>query len=167
MGESAAAPQLDPADSGDDEPFLGLAWAEAIEPRRVVEGLRVLEDRTRTGMATESTHRIHVYRRRRWPARFFVVLYALDGPLVVATVPSIDKARGAVLFGTALVLSLVWLYASERRAIHVQFERVLQIAHSPQFPISPIDFGRACCVSSLAVRMMLLDQAPVSLLDLG
>ena len=30
MGESAV-PQLDPADSGDDEPFLGLAWAEAIE----------------------------------------------------------------------------------------------------------------------------------------
>jgi hypothetical protein len=31
MGESAAVPQIDPADSGDDEPFLGLAWAEAIE----------------------------------------------------------------------------------------------------------------------------------------
>ncbi|MBS2535684.1 hypothetical protein KGQ20_23255 [Catenulispora sp. NF23] len=31
MGESAAVPQLDPADGGDDEPFLGLAWAEAIE----------------------------------------------------------------------------------------------------------------------------------------
>jgi hypothetical protein len=31
MGESAAVPQVDPADSGDDEPFLGLAWAEAIE----------------------------------------------------------------------------------------------------------------------------------------
>ena len=31
MGESAAVPQLDPAESGDDEPFLGLAWAEAIE----------------------------------------------------------------------------------------------------------------------------------------
>ena len=31
MGESAAVPQLVPADSGDDEPFLGLAWAEAIE----------------------------------------------------------------------------------------------------------------------------------------
>jgi hypothetical protein len=31
MGESAAVPQVDPAESGDDEPFLGLAWAEAIE----------------------------------------------------------------------------------------------------------------------------------------
>ena len=31
MGESAAVPQLDPAGGGDDEPFLGLAWAEAIE----------------------------------------------------------------------------------------------------------------------------------------
>jgi len=31
MGESAAVPQIDPTDSGDDEPFLGLAWAEAIE----------------------------------------------------------------------------------------------------------------------------------------
>ena len=31
MGESAAVPQVDPADGGDDEPFLGLAWAEAIE----------------------------------------------------------------------------------------------------------------------------------------
>ncbi|MEY9904568.1 hypothetical protein ABIA35_000774 [Catenulispora sp. MAP12-49] len=31
MGESAAVPQLDPAENGDDEPFLGLAWAEAIE----------------------------------------------------------------------------------------------------------------------------------------
>lgn len=31
MGESAAVPQLVPADSGDDEPFLGMAWAEAIE----------------------------------------------------------------------------------------------------------------------------------------
>ena len=31
MGEPAAAPLLEPADDGDDEPFLGLAWAEAIE----------------------------------------------------------------------------------------------------------------------------------------
>ena len=31
MGESAAVPQVDPAEGGDDEPFLGLAWAEAIE----------------------------------------------------------------------------------------------------------------------------------------
>lgn len=31
MGESAAVPPLGPAESGDDEPFLGLAWAEAIE----------------------------------------------------------------------------------------------------------------------------------------
>jgi hypothetical protein len=31
MGDSAAAPLLDPAEGGDDEPFLGLAWAEAIE----------------------------------------------------------------------------------------------------------------------------------------
>ena len=31
MGESAAVPQIDPAEGGDDEPFLGLAWAEAIE----------------------------------------------------------------------------------------------------------------------------------------
>ncbi|MEZ0106067.1 hypothetical protein ABH920_000048 [Catenulispora sp. EB89] len=31
MGESAAVPQIDPAGGGDDEPFLGLAWAEAIE----------------------------------------------------------------------------------------------------------------------------------------
>jgi hypothetical protein len=31
MGESAEAPRIEPADNGDDEPFLGLAWAEAIE----------------------------------------------------------------------------------------------------------------------------------------
>lgn len=31
MGESAAVPPLDPAEGGDDEPFLGPAWAEAIE----------------------------------------------------------------------------------------------------------------------------------------
>jgi hypothetical protein len=31
MGESAAVPQVDLAEGGDDEPFLGLAWAEAIE----------------------------------------------------------------------------------------------------------------------------------------
>ncbi|NUR30986.1 MAG: hypothetical protein HOV83_34915 [Catenulispora sp.] len=31
MGESAAVPLVEPAAGGDDEPFLGLAWAEAIE----------------------------------------------------------------------------------------------------------------------------------------
>ncbi|NUP46881.1 MAG: hypothetical protein HOW97_06135 [Catenulispora sp.] len=31
MGESAAVPLVEPAGGGDDEPFLGLAWAEAIE----------------------------------------------------------------------------------------------------------------------------------------
>jgi hypothetical protein len=31
MGEFAAAPLVEPADGGDDEPFLGTAWAEAIE----------------------------------------------------------------------------------------------------------------------------------------
>jgi hypothetical protein len=31
MGDSAATPLVDPAEGGDDEPFLGLAWDEAIE----------------------------------------------------------------------------------------------------------------------------------------
>ena len=31
MGESAAVPLVEPAGGGDDEPFLGMAWAEAIE----------------------------------------------------------------------------------------------------------------------------------------
>ena len=31
MGESAAVPLVEPAGGGDDEPFLGQAWAEAIE----------------------------------------------------------------------------------------------------------------------------------------
>jgi hypothetical protein len=66
--------------------------------------------------------RLRVFHRRRWPARFFVILYALDGPLVVGVSQPADRAQVAALFGIALAVCLVWLYASERRAIHVEDE---------------------------------------------
>ena len=73
------------------------------------------------GTSSEPTlPRLRAFRRRRWPARFFVILYALDGPLVVGVSAPGERARVAFLFGTALALCLVWLYASERRAIHVE-----------------------------------------------
>ena len=41
MGDFAAAPLVEPADGGDDEPFLGMAWAEAIEATELLRSALV------------------------------------------------------------------------------------------------------------------------------
>jgi hypothetical protein len=50
--------------------------------------------------------------------------FVLDLPIVVATAQSADKGRDAILFGIALAVASVWLYASERRALFVRGEGI-------------------------------------------
>jgi hypothetical protein len=67
---------------------------------------------------------VRVVRRRRWPARFFVALYIVDLPIVVLTARRADRGLVAGLFGIALVVCLVWLYASERRGVRVRTDGI-------------------------------------------
>jgi hypothetical protein len=76
------------------------------------------------GIAAESGKVVRVYRRRRWPARFFVGLFILDLPIVLLSSTHADRTRVAILFGIALGVCLVWLYASERRGVRVRTDGI-------------------------------------------